>query len=61
MQTMYYILMPLWGLTNGVASASVLGFLSDLCTAEQLPILFGIECFFEGLGGTLLVPLSGKC
>jgi len=45
-------------MTNGVAVTSILGFSSDLCTSEQLPMLFGMECFFEGIGGIALVPLS---
>jgi len=52
--------MPLWGLTNGVAIASLLGFVSGLCTVEQFPVLFGMECLMEGVGGTFLVPLGGK-
>jgi len=57
---MYYILTTLWGLTNSVAVTSLLGFASDLCTDQQLPLLFGMECFFEGIGGIALIPLSGK-
>jgi len=52
--------MPLWGLTNGVATASHVGFVSDLCTEKQFPVLFGMKCFLKGVGGTLLVPLGGK-
>jgi len=59
-QTTYYILMPLWGLTNGVAAASHLGFVSDLCTEKQVPLLFGMKCFLKGLGGASLISLGGK-
>jgi len=43
-----------------VAVTSLLGFASNLCTDQQLPLLFEMECFFEGIGGIALIPLSGK-
>jgi len=49
-----------WGLGKGITIASLLGVVSDLCTASQTPFLFGFQLMAEGIGGLALVPLAGK-
>lgn len=49
-----------WGLGQSVTISSLLGVLSDMCRASQLPLLFGLQLLAEGIGGIALVPLAGR-
>jgi len=60
LQAIYYTSTALYGLGIGSAVASVLAVISDLCSTQQLPLLFGIESFSKGLGVLALLPLAGK-
>jgi len=60
LQAIYYTSTSLFGLGLGIAAASILAVISDICPVHQLPLLFGIECFSKGLGGLSLIPLAGK-
>jgi len=60
LQAIYYTSTSLYGLGLGIAVASILAVISDICPVHQLPLLFGIECFSKGLGGLALLPLAGK-
>jgi len=60
LQVIYYTSTSLYGLGAGSAVASILAVISDLCSAHQIPLLFGIESFSKGLGVLALLPLAGK-
>jgi len=60
LQAIYYTSTSLYGLGIGFAVTTILAVVSDLCSVNQLPLLFGIECFSEGLGGLALIPVAGK-
>ncbi|KAF6035455.1 hypothetical protein EB796_006238 [Bugula neritina] len=57
-KAIYYTSTALYGLGIGSAVASVLAVISDLCSTQQLPLLFGIESFSKGLGVLALLPLA---
>jgi len=57
---MYYSLAVCYGLGQSITITCILGVVTDLCTASQIPLLFGLKLFPKGIGGMGVLPLAGE-
>lgn len=53
--------MAFFGFVIGVQLSNLLGVAYNICGADQMVVLFGLELAFEGVGGLVGPPLCSEC